>query len=90
MQFLPLIILALVFWFLIIRPQMQRTREHRNLISGLSKGDEIVTSGGLVGQVVKVEDQFVVIRVADRVQLRVPKQAVTASLPKGTLKALDE
>ncbi len=90
MQFLPLIILALVFWFLIIRPQMQRTREHRNLISGLSKGDEIVTSGGLVGQVVKVEDQFVVIRVADRVQLRVQKQAVTASLPKGTLKALDE
>ncbi len=89
-QIAPLIILGVVFWFLIIRPQMKRTREHRELMAALAKGDEVVTAGGIVGTITKVEDQFVVVKVDNNVQLRVQRQAVSATLPKGTLKALDE
>lgn len=76
----------LIFYFLLWRPQSKRQKEHRNLISALAKGDEVVTAGGLLGKVTKVTDDFVVIEVADGVVLSVQKQAVTAALPKGTIK----
>ena len=79
-----------VFYFLLLRPQQKRAKEHKDLLGTLAKGDEVVTSGGLVGQVTKVEEQFVVCRVSDNVELRFQKHAVAATLPKGTLKALNE
>ncbi len=80
----------LIFYFLLWRPQSKRRKEHQALIGGLSKGDEVVTSGGIVGQINKVEDDFVKIQVAKNMELRVQKSAVGATLPKGTLKSLDE
>ena len=80
----------LIFYFLIIRPQSKRAKEHRELISALAKGDEVVTAGGMVGTVTKVEEQFVVCRFNDNVEIRMQKSAISATLPKGTLKSLSE
>ena len=88
-ELLPLLLLGVVFWFLIIRPQMKRNKEHRELMAAISKGDEVVTAAGIVGTVMKVEQQFVVVQVADKVELRFQKATISATLPKGTLKALD-
>ena len=79
-----------IFYFLLWRPQSRRRKEHQSLMAGLSKGDEVITSGGVAGQVTRVDDDFVKVRVANNVELRVQKSAVGATLPKGTLKALDE
>jgi preprotein translocase subunit YajC len=79
-----------IFYFLLWRPQSKRRKEHQQLMSGLAKGDEIITAGGVVGRVTKVEDDFVKVQVADNVELRIQKSAVGATLPKGTLKSLDE
>ena len=83
--FVPVIVL---FYFMMIRPQAKRAKEHKNLLGGLQKGDEVVTSGGIAGKVTKVTDDFVVIEVSDNVELRFQKQAIAATLPKGTLKAI--
>ncbi len=80
----------LIFYFLLIRPQSKRRKEHQALMAGLAKGDEVVTAGGIVGQVSKVEDDFVKVKVASKIELRLQKSAVSATLPKGTLKSLDE
>lgn len=76
----------LIFYFLLWRPQSKRQKEHKNLISELAKGDEVVTAGGMLGKVTKVTEDFIVIEVADGVQLPIQKVAVTAALPKGTIK----
>ena len=89
-EFLMIGAFVAIFYFLILRPQSKRAKEHKALLGGLAKGDEVVTAGGIVGQVMKVEDQFVVCRVADNVELRIQKHAVSATLPKGTLKSLNE
>jgi preprotein translocase subunit YajC len=81
---------VLIFYFLLWRPQSKRRKERQALMAGLDKGDEVVTAGGIVGQVNKVEDDFVKIQVADNMELRVQKSAIGATLPKGTLKSLDE
>jgi len=81
---------VLIFYFLLWRPQSKRRKEHAALMGGLAKGDEIVTSGGIVGQINKVEDDFVKVQVAPNMELRVQKSAIGATLPKGTLKSLDE
>ena len=81
---------VLIFYFLLWRPQSKRRKEHQALMSGLEKGDEVVTAGGIVGQVNEVEDDFIKIQVADNMELRVQKTAIGATLPKGTLKSLDE
>ena len=86
----PLIMLAIffaVFWFFLIRPQMKRAKEHRALLAQIAKGDEVVTSGGLLGRVDAVSDAFVTIEIADGVRVKLQKQAISAVLPKGTLKA---
>tara|TARA_B100000965_G_scaffold336121_1_gene302299 strand:- start:51 stop:386 length:336 start_codon:yes stop_codon:yes gene_type:complete len=80
---------VLIFYFLLIRPQNKRRKEHQNLVAGLSKGDEVVTAGGLVGQVTKVEDDFVKVQVNEQNEVRIQKSAVGATLPKGTLKSLE-
>ncbi len=81
---------VLIFYFLLWRPQSKRRKEHAALMGGLAKGDEVVTSGGIVGQINKVEDDFVKVQVAPNMELRVQKSAVGATLPKGTLQSLDE
>jgi len=76
----------LIFYFLIWRPQAKRAKEHKALMSGLSKGDEVVTNGGMAGRITKVTDDFVVLEVSDNVEIKVQKASVTTALPKGTLK----
>jgi preprotein translocase subunit YajC len=89
MSFLPLIIIFVIFYFLLIRPQMKRAKEHRQLVSNLAKGDEIVTSGGLLGKILDVGDTFVTVELADNVVVRVQRHAVTSVMPKGTVKSSD-
>ena len=79
--------MILIFYFILIRPQSKRAKEHRELVSGLSKGDEVVTNGGLLGKITEVSEQYVTLEVADNVQIRVQKPAVATVLPKGSLKA---
>ena len=80
---------VLIFYFLLIRPQNKRRKEHQALVSNLNKGDEIVTAGGIVGLVNKVEEDFIKVQVGDNVEMRIQKTAVGATLPKGTIKSLD-
>ena len=88
MQLLPIILMFVVLYFLMIRPQMKRTKEHKALIEALAKGDEVVTGGGIAGRITKVGENFVAIEVANTVEIQVQRQAITLLLPKGTLKAL--
>ena len=76
-----------VFYFMAIRPQMKRAKEHRALLAGLSKGDEVVAAGGLAGRVDDLGEHFVGIEIANGVTIKVQKNAITAVLPKGTLKS---
>jgi preprotein translocase subunit YajC len=76
-----------VFYFMAIRPQMKRAKEHRALLAGLSKGDEVITNGGLAGRVDEIGESFTAIEIAQGVVVRVQKNAITAVLPKGSLKS---
>ena len=89
-QLIFLGIFVLIFYFLLIRPQNKRRKEHMELMGSLTKGDEVVTAGGIVGQITKVEDDFVVLEVGKNSVLRFQKSAIGATLPKGTLKSLDD
>ncbi|MEO7198930.1 MAG: preprotein translocase subunit YajC [Dokdonella sp.] len=86
MSFLPLIILFGIFYFMLIRPQMKRAKEQRNMVAALAKGDEVLTNGGLVGRITEMADAFVTLEIAAGVSVKLQKSAVTAVLPKGTLK----
>ncbi len=77
-----------IMWLLIIRPQQKRLKEHQALIAALSKGDEVVTNGGVVGKITKLDDNFVTVEVADGVTLNVQRSAIANVLPKGTIKSL--
>lgn len=81
--------IIVLFYFMLIRPQNKRRKEHLNLLASLQKGDEVVTAGGIVGVVNKVEDDFVKVQVAPNMEMRIQKSAVGATLPKGTIKTLD-
>ena len=85
---LPLIFMFVVLWFLMIRPQMKRAKEHKALLEGLQKNDEVLTQGGIVGKVVSISDAYVTVEVAANTQIIVQKQAVGAVLPKGTIKSI--
>ena len=76
-----------IMYFLMIRPQMKRQKEHRQMIDKLGKGDEVITSGGIAGTVVALGESFITVEVASGVQLRVQKGAISNVLPKGTLKS---
>lgn len=89
--FQPLIMMVIfiaVFYFLLIRPQMKRAKEHRTMVSQLAKGDEIITSGGIAGRIEEVGDAFLTVEIANNVRIKVQKHAVGNVLPKGTLKDL--
>jgi preprotein translocase subunit YajC len=85
---LIIVAFALIFYFIVWRPQSKRTKDHRALIASLSKGDEVVTTGGLIGKVLKVEDDFLLFEAADKIELKLQKGAVSAVLPKGTIKSI--
>jgi preprotein translocase subunit YajC len=88
MGFLPLILIFVVFYFFLIRPQMKQAKEHKQMVGKLAKGDEVVTSGGLLGRINKVGDNFVVLEIAKDIEVKVQKHSVSTMLPKGTMKTL--
>jgi len=88
MSLLPLVVIFVIFYFLLIRPQTKRAKEHRKMVEAMAVGDEVVTTGGVVGKVTKVGEQFVSVEVAEGVELKVQKHAVASVLPKGTLKTI--
>ncbi|MGI9309436.1 MAG: preprotein translocase subunit YajC [Gammaproteobacteria bacterium] len=87
MGLLPLVLIFVVFYFLLIRPQTKRQKEHKEMVSALSVGDEIVTAGGVLGKVTQLTDQFVKLEVSNGVELTVQRHTVGAVMPKGTIKA---
>ena len=87
MSFLPLIVIFVIFYFLLIRPQMKRSKEHRKLVEELSTGAEIVTNGGLLGRITRVDESFVTVEFADKVEIKVQKNAIASVMPKGTIKS---
>jgi preprotein translocase subunit YajC len=87
-SFLPIILMFVVLYFLMIRPQMKRQKEQKAMMEALAKGDEVVTAGGMLGKVSKVADGYVTLEVANGTEIVVQKSAVTTLLPKGTLKSL--
>ncbi|MCP5419089.1 MAG: preprotein translocase subunit YajC [Gammaproteobacteria bacterium] len=80
------IALIVIFYFLLIRPQTKRAKEHKQMMEALKKGDEVVTSGGVLGRIMEVGENFVNLEVAEGLQLKVQKQAVASLMPKGTAK----
>ena len=84
---LLLVGMFVVFYFLLIRPQQKRAKEHKNLIAALKKGDEVVTSGGLLGKLVALDDYFVTVQLADNVEVKVQRSAISNVMPKGTVKS---
>ncbi|MGL4858219.1 MAG: preprotein translocase subunit YajC [Enterobacteriaceae bacterium] len=86
---LMLVVFGLIFYFMILRPQQKRTKEHRKLMESITKGDEVLTNGGLIGRVTKVaETGYVVIALNDTTEVMIKRDFVAAVLPKGTMKAL--
>jgi len=89
---LPIILMFVVLWFLMIRPQMKKAKEHQRMVGELQKGDEVITQGGMAGRITKVGESYVTLEIAElkdaAIEVQVQKQAVGALLPKGTLKTL--
>ena len=88
MSFLPIILMFVLLYFLMIRPQMKRAKEQKSMIEALQKGDEVVTSGGIVGRITKLTDHYVTVEIAPNTEVVVQRAAVQVPLPKGTLKTL--
>ena len=88
MSFLPIILMFVLLYFLMIRPQMKRAKEQKAMIEALQKGDEVITAGGIVGKITKLTDQYATVEVAPNTEIVVQRSAVQVPLPKGTLKTL--
>ena len=86
MSMLPLVLMFVVLYFVMIRPQMKKTKEHRAMIDALARGDEVATAGGMLGKVTKLGDSYVTLEVASGVELQIQRSAVVQVLPKGSLK----
>ncbi len=86
MGLLPLILIFVIFYFLLMRPQIKRAKEHKKMVDSLSKNDEVVTSGGMLGRITRLDEQFVTVEIAEGVRVKVQRNAISAVLPKGTLK----
>ena len=85
-QLLPLVLIFVVFYFLLIRPQAKRAKEHKAMVAALAVGDEVVTAGGIIGRITETGDQFLTVELAEGVRVKVQRHTVGAILPKGTLK----
>ena len=88
MSFLPIILMFVVLYFLMIRPQMKRQKEQKTMMDALAKGDEVITAGGILGKVSKVTDAYVTVEIANGTEVVVQKASVSTLLPKGTIKSL--
>ena len=88
MSFLPIILMFVLLYFLMIRPQMKRAKETKAMIEALQKGDEVITTGGVVGRITKLNEQYVTLEVAPNTEIVMQRSAVQVPLPKGTLKTL--
>ena len=77
-----------VMYFLMIRPQMKRAKEHKTMVESLQKGDEVITAGGILGRITKVDDQYVTVAIAASVEIQAQRAAIQTVLPKGTLKTI--
>ena len=89
-QMLPLVLMFVLLYFLMIRPQSKRAKEHKAMLAGLQKGDEVVTAGGTLGRVTKVGDNFVSVEIAPNVEIQVQRTSISTLLPKGTVKSADK
>ncbi|SVD80175.1 uncharacterized protein METZ01_LOCUS433029, partial [marine metagenome] len=87
-SFLPLIILVIIFYFILIRPQIKQAKQHKQLVASLTKGDEIATNGGLLGKIKEVGDNFIIVEISKETEVKIQKQSVSIVYPKGTLKTL--
>ena len=88
MGFLPLVVIFVIFYFLLIRPQSKRAKEHRAMVAALAKGDEVVTSGGILGRVTEIAEQYLTVEIADGVAVKIERATVSKVLPKGTVKSV--
>ena len=88
LSLLPLVLIFVVFYFIFIRPQQKRTKEHKKMVEELKKGDEVLTNGGIAGTIANIGDAFIRIKIADNVEINIQKQAIGNLLPKGTIKQL--
>jgi len=88
LDFIFPVALLVLFYFMLVRPQSKRAKEHREMQSALTKGDEIVTDGGLMGKIVDVGDHAILVQLADNLEVKVRREAISSVLPKGTLKKL--
>ncbi|WP_427914283.1 preprotein translocase subunit YajC [Ramlibacter sp. MMS24-I3-19] len=86
MSMLPLVLMFVVLYFVMIRPQMKRQKEHRSMIEALAKGDEVATAGGLLGRVTRLGDTYVGVEIANGIEVQLQRSAVVQVLPKGTIK----
>jgi preprotein translocase subunit YajC len=86
MSMLPLVLMFVVLYFVMIRPQMKKQKEHRSMIEALAKGDEIATAGGMLGKVTKLGDSYLSLEIANGVEVQVQRSAVVQVLPKGSIK----
>ncbi len=84
---LPLVLIFVVFYFLLIRPQTKRAKEHKAMVEALSTGDEVITAGGVLGKITSVSDSFLEVEVADGVRVKVQRNSIGALMPKGTVKS---
>ena len=89
MSMLPIILMFVVLYFVMIRPQMRRAKEHKSMVEALQKGDEVVAAGGIVGRITKITDNYVTLEIADKVEIRVQRPAIQLSLPKGSMKNIE-
>jgi preprotein translocase subunit YajC len=85
---LPIILMFVLLYFLMLRPQMRRAKEQKQMLASLQKGDEVVTAGGALGRVTKVVDNYVTVEIAPNVEITVQKPAIQTLLPKGTIKSV--
>lgn len=88
MSFLPIILMFVLLYFLMIRPQMKRAKEHKQMTEALQKGDEVITSGGVLGKITKIGEVYVSIEIAPNTEVQLQRSAIQTLLPKGTIKSL--
>lgn len=88
MSLLPMLLIFAVFYFLLIRPQQRRQKEHREMVAALQKGDEVLTNGGILGKVTSVSDTYVGLNIAEGMEIKLQRASVAQVLPKGTLKSV--
>ena len=86
MSMLPIVLMFVVLYFIMIRPQMKKQKEHRAMVEALAKGDEVVTAGGMLGRVTSLNENFIGVEIASGVEVQLQRQAVVQVLPKGTMK----